>query len=72
MSQTWKVTLQLAAGEIKFRANDAWDFNYGDNEGDGVPDEGGSNIVVEEAGNYTVTLNLSAGAGNYTYLIKKN
>jgi hypothetical protein len=31
-TQEWKITTNLVGGKkIKFRANDAWDINYGDN-----------------------------------------
>ena len=72
-----KVTLDLTqSGDlndtgIKFRANDAWTLNYGDDEGDGILEEGGKNIAVPEAGNYTVYLDLS-NPEKYTYELIKN
>ena len=69
-TKVWTVTLDLTAGEMKFRANDAWDLNYGDSDGDGDLEAGGSNIPVDEAGNYTITLNLSEAP--YTYTLDKN
>jgi hypothetical protein len=48
------VTVDLvASGSFKFRANDAWDINYGGNMSALTP--GGSNIPVPSDGNYTVT-----------------
>ncbi|MDN6279742.1 MAG: SusE domain-containing protein [Psychroflexus sp.] len=47
----------LRDGEIKFRKNNQWNFDYGDNGNDGTLDEGGDNIAVT-AGEYKVTLNL--------------
>jgi len=69
-SKVWTITTDLTAAEMKFRANDAWNLDYGDNESDGFLDIGGDNIVVNEAGNYTVTLDL----GGYfrTYELKQN
>ncbi|GAB3563120.1 hypothetical protein GCM10027578_06250 [Spirosoma luteolum] len=67
---TWKVTLALKQDELKFRANDAWDINYGDDKADGLLESNGANIKVPAAGNYLVTLNLSSG-GNYTYSLTK-
>ena len=64
------VTLDLTAGEIKFRANDSWDLNYGKAEKDGIIAEGGANIPIAEAGNYTIILDLSQAV--YTYSIIKN
>lgn len=70
-TKVWTVTTDLNAGEFKFRANNTWDdVDYGDNGGNGVLDQGGANIVVEEAGNYTVTLNLSTYP--YTYTLEAN
>lgn len=69
-AKVWKVTLNLTAGEIKFRANDGWDLNYGDNGPDGKLEEGGTNIAIGSAGNYTITLNLNGAI--YTYTVKKN
>lgn len=70
VTKVWTVTLDLTAGKIKFRANNAWDLNYGDNEPNGILDEGGSDIAVPSAGNYTVTLDLSHA--EYTYKLVKN
>jgi starch-binding outer membrane protein SusE/F len=66
-----KVTLDLTAEEIKFRVNDAWTIDLGDNDADGILDYGGSNIVVPEAGNYTVYLDLS-NPDKFTYELVKN
>ncbi|WP_133273326.1 SusE domain-containing protein [Hymenobacter radiodurans] len=69
----WTITTALSQdGEIKFRANNGWDLNYGDKGGDGLLESGADNIKVPSAGNYTITLDLSKGAGNYTYTLKKN
>lgn len=52
-NKVFKVTLNLVAGAIKFRANDAWDLNYG---GDiNALTSGGANIAIAIAGNYTIT-----------------
>ncbi len=65
----WSITTDLTAGEVKFRANNGWDINWG-----GTPNnatQGGDNIVVTEAGNYTLTLSaLCDGQARYT--ITKN
>lgn len=52
---TWKITLDLIDGEIKFRKNDGWAWNLG-----GTTDnltQGGSNLAVS-AGNYTISLTI--------------
>jgi len=57
VNDIWTLTTDLVAGEIKFRLNDAWDWNLGGDINDLT--QGGDNIAVAEAGNYTITLNLS-------------
>jgi hypothetical protein len=69
-TKVWTVTLNLTAAKIKFRANDAWTLNYGDKGANLTLEEGGDDIVVPSAGNYTVTLDLSKAI--YTYTLKKN
>ncbi len=47
----------LVDGEIKFRTNDDWGLNYGDNGADGTLEKDGANIAVK-AGTYNITLNF--------------
>ncbi len=70
--QVFTATLDLDAGaEFKFRANAAWDFNYGISDpDDGVLIKDGGNIIVPEAGNYTIILDLYGV--NPTYQIIAN
>ena len=56
-SDTWKAIVTLKAGEMKFRFNNDWGLNYGDDGADGTLENGGANIPVT-AGNYLVTLDL--------------
>lgn len=70
-SKTWKVTLNLSAGEAKFRANDDWGINFGDDGSDGLLEYNGANISITEAGNYTVTFDLS-NPWFYSYSFQKN
>ncbi len=52
-NKVFTVTLNLVVGAVKFRANDAWDLNYG---GDiNALTSGGANIAIATAGNYTIT-----------------
>ncbi len=46
----------LTDGEIKIRADNAWDTNYGDNEPDDTLEQNGGNIVVA-AGTYKISFN---------------
>ncbi len=50
---------ELTEGEIKFRLNEDWGNNYGDDGADGTLEAGGSNIAVPAAGTYLVNLNLN-------------
>lgn len=70
---TWTITANLLGGqELKFRANDDWAVNFGDDSPrDNKPDYNGGNIPIALDGNYTITLELGI-AGNYSYKIVKN
>lgn len=64
--KVWRVTTDLTAGELKFRANDGWDLNYGSENVDGTLQAGAGNIPVAEAGNYTIEMDLSGPIYRYT------
>lgn len=64
----WEILVDLVAGEIKFRANDDWTINLGDNDADGSLEQDGANIVIESDGQYFISLKL--GAPDYTYSIE--
>jgi len=49
--------ITLSKGEIKFRLNNDWSINYGDDNADNVLDEYGKNINIE-AGLYDIMLDL--------------
>lgn len=65
-----EITLDLVVGAIKFRANDDWALNLGDNAANGSLEYEGENIAITDAGNYTIKLFLSDA--DYTYSITKN
>ncbi len=69
-TRKWTITLNLKKGEVKFRANDKWDINFGDDGANLILEYGGANIAIAEDGNYTITLDLSVP--KYRYTIKKN
>lgn len=69
VTNSLKITTNLKVGEMKFRANNNWDFNFGGANGELTA--GGANIPVAEAGNYTITLYLGP-AGIATYTLVKN
>lgn len=60
------ITLELVAGEAKFRANDAWDINWGSTDfPSGIGVQNGPNIPVSQPGLYIITFNKSTGAYNF-------
>ncbi|MFN0015205.1 MAG: SusF/SusE family outer membrane protein, partial [Saprospiraceae bacterium] len=65
----WTIQLNLTAGEVKFRANDGWDLNYGDTGKDALLEGGGDNIAIPSAGTYLIKLFLKKP--DYTYSIER-
>jgi hypothetical protein len=51
-TRAWEATLELAADEFKFRANDGWDINWGGSK-DNLT-QGGDNLKITEAGTYFI------------------
>ena len=74
VEKVWKATLNLTAGGIKFRANDKWGIDLGDEKddkpADGILEYGSDNIEITEDGTYEITLDLSNPAF-YMYKFKK-
>jgi hypothetical protein len=79
-TKAWSVTCDmLAAGSFKFRANGAWQYDFGkDDEGNLAycnhpwkPYVDRPQFTVPSDGNYTITLDLSV-PGDYQYSIVKN
>ena len=54
----WRAVVTLVDGEVKFRFNNDWAVNYGDDGVDGTMEANGANIAVS-AGHYLVTMNLN-------------
>ena len=63
-------TLDLTVGNIRFRANDSDDLNFGDNFANGTLENDGDDIAVAEAGNYTIDLYLNVS--DYYFELTKN
>ncbi len=65
----WELEVALVGGqELKFRANDAWDLNYGDDGANGLLEQNGANIAIARDGVYKVSLFLNKP--DYTYGIE--
>ena len=62
-AQEFSIYAVLDSGELKFRFNEDWGNNYGDNGNDGTLESGGANIPVS-AGTYFIVMDL--GAGTYS------
>ena len=54
----WRAVVTLGDGEVKFRFNNDWGVNFGDDGADGTIEANGANIAVS-AGHYLVTMNLN-------------
>lgn len=66
----WKIVAKLTGGkDIKFRANDGWDLNYGDDAFNALLEQNGANIKIPVSGTYQIKLFLDKP--DYTYSIEK-
>ena len=55
-TQKWEIaSIALSVGEIKFRLNNDWGTNFGDDGNNGTLEAGAANIPITEAGNYKIT-----------------
>lgn len=52
---------------FKFTDGPSWDVDYGDDEGDGVLEQGGADIIAAETGFYKINVDLNA----LTYTLEK-
>ena len=70
-SNQYFITLNLVMGEAKFRANDAWDINWGALDfPNGIGVQNGANIPVSTAGKYFITFNKSTGAYSFEEVLE--
>jgi hypothetical protein len=68
-NRTWAITTALVGGkEMKFRLNDDWGTNYGDDGANGSIELNGANIKVATNGNYKIVLDLVNGTHSVTKL----
>ena len=59
-TNTWSTDVELINGFIKFRYDNNWDLNYGDDGTDGSLDQNGADIPVS-SGVYKITTNFDTG-----------
>ena len=71
---TWSITLDLVVGQIKFRMNDGWSWNLGYGSDNSLKNlvQGGANIDIASAGNYTITLTINSDGQTGSCTIVKN
>nr|WP_294781041.1 SusE domain-containing protein [uncultured Flavobacterium sp.] len=67
-TKKYSYTGPLVVGEYKFRIDDKWDTNFGDDGNDLSLEPGGANIPITVAGNYTLVVDFAAKK----YTITKN
>ena len=65
---TYSISLALTTGEFKFRLDNSWTTNYGDNGNNLSLEGGGSNIPVT-AGNYTIVANFTTNTYTITPIV---
>ena len=68
-TRAWEGTFELAADEFKFRANDAWDINWGGEVGNLTQD--GPNLKISEAGTYFIQFFPLCETKSYCVLTKQ-
>ncbi len=65
-SNKFAIYARLKAGEMKFRFNEDWGVNFGDDGADGTLEAGAANIAIANAGTYFITMDLN----NNTYTMR--
>jgi hypothetical protein len=67
-TKKYSTTMNMVVGEFKFRLDDAWAVNFGDDGNNLSLEAGGANIPITAAGSYTIVADFNAK----TYTITKN
>lgn len=67
-TKKYSITMDMKVGEFKFRLDDSWTLNYGDDGNNLSLEAGGANIPITVAGSYTIVVDFTAK----TYTITKN
>lgn len=60
--------MNMVVGEFKFRLDDGWGVNFGDDGNNLTLESNGANIPIKVAGSYTIVADFTAK----TYTINKN
>ncbi len=66
-SHLWSLVLPLTSGAVKFRQDDDWAVNWGAVDfPSGIGTQGGADIPIPAAGEFTIMFNSQTGAYNFT------
>lgn len=68
-THAWEATVELAADEFKFRANDDWGINWGESVDD--LRQNGANLRINEAGTYFIQLFVLCESKSYCVITKQ-
>ena len=68
-TRAWEATIELAADQFKFRANDDWGINWGGSFDNLTQD--GSNLNIDEAGTYFIQFFPLCETKSYCVITKK-
>ena len=67
-TKTYSITMNMVVGEFKFRLDDGWSTNFGDDGNNLTLDPNGSNIPITVAGSYKITADFNAKTYKVTKL----
>lgn len=59
-TKTYSITMNMIVGEFKFRLDNGWGTNFGDDGNDLSLDANGANIPITVAGTYKLTIDFNA------------
>lgn len=65
----YSISVYLNSGEFKFRLDNSWNVNYGDDGNNLSLESGGANIPLTTAGNYTIVLDIANLAYTITPIV---
>ena len=66
-TKTYSITMDMVVGAFKFRLDDAWSTNFGDDGNNLTLEAGGADIPISSAGTYRIKVDFNAK----TYTITK-
>ena len=70
VQDVWTITASLVQGALKFRADNAWNLDYGPENTDQLTGKlirTTESISINEAGSYTITIDFSKSEEPYEY-----